>query len=77
MAGLLDGFPPTLVCEKCLRELPTLRFPSSVRSSWAHHVALPGVDPRKSKWTCKECRAQEVVELEQIWSYRNLRKPEE
>ena len=49
--------PPTIVCEVCLRERLTQRFPGSVVASVIHHLALPGRDPRRTVWSCKEMQS--------------------
>ena len=78
MAAVVVVPPPTLVCEACLRTLPWDAFPSSVQASFLHHTLLPGANPRRSVWSCKECRAQEVVARELIHAFQNLRhNPEE
>ena len=68
--------PPTIVCEVCLRERLTERFPGSVVASVIHHLALPGRDPRRTVWSCKECRAQQVAERERIEAFLNFRLPD-
>ena len=72
MADPLDDRPPTLGCEECLRELPADHFPSSVLASWTHHLAFPEHE-RRSRWSCKQCRAQQVVERERIQGFQNFR----
>ena len=69
-----DDRPPTLECEDCLRELPAKakHFPSSVLASWTHHLAFPEHE-RRSRWSCKQCRAQQVVERERIQGFQNFR----
>ena len=79
-APLVPPFVPPLVftCEACLRTLDWDRFPSSVRNSIAHHALFPGVHQRRTKWTCKECRADEVKKQEQVDKFCNFRHiPEE
>ena len=79
-APLAPPFVPPLVftCEACLRSQDWLRFPSSVRNSIGHHALFPGTHPRRTKWTCKECRADEVKKKEQLDKFCNFRHiPEE
>ena len=63
-------------CEACYRYRPESCFPSSVLTSIAWHVNFPSMPRRRTIWSCKECRAQEVAERERVEAFRNFRLPD-
>ena len=66
-----------IMCEACLRWRLQGFFPSSVVASVAWHEAYPDAPvPRRTVYSCKECRAQEVANREKIEGFRNLRLPD-
>ena len=62
-------------CEVCFRWLPPRSFPREVINSMEWHLAHPGGPRGRTVWSCKECRAQEVVERERVEAYLNFRIP--
>ena len=68
------GAPALLIqCEVCFRELLEDRFPRCVLVSIDHHFRFPEVPRRRTIWSCKECRAQEVAHMERIAKFINFR----